>query len=135
MAAHDDIREVLAAARAPLTPKEIAEKLKAAGHERTNSYIRNSLQVHCVEQMSGTKRAEPYFFKSVGDSRWTLGDDAAAAVILEGGREAAREPADNTRFSYLLAVLWTVAEAGASDIDGVRALVNRVPGELVRLRG
>lgn len=47
----------------------------------------------------------------------------------------AREPADNTRFSYLLAVLWAVAEARANDIEGVRGLVNRVPGELVRTRG
>ena len=135
MAALDDIREILVAAGVPLTPKEIAEKLKAAGHERTDTYIRNSLQVHCVEQMSRTKRAEPYFFRSVGTGRWTLGDAAADASTLKTDREAVREPVDNTRFSYLLAVLWSVAEAGASDIDGVRTLFNCVPGELVRLRG
>ena len=48
---------------------------------------------------------------------------------------SAREPVDNTRFSYLLAVLWAVAEARADDIDGGRALMNRVPDELVRTRG
>ncbi len=134
MAAHDDIREVLAAAGEPLTPKEIAESLRQAGRERTDSYIRNSLQVHCVEQMSGTKRAEPYFFKSVGGGKWTIGDAVAVAPPPDPPAESEDPGERSARMLQILKVLAHVRDRSPTNAQEIassrRAATVAVAAEL-----
>ncbi|MDP2306781.1 MAG: AAA family ATPase [Pseudomonadota bacterium] len=143
----EEIEAAFKDADGPLLPQHIHARMVAAGSARSVETVRGELQVHCTEQLNNKKRNQPYIFESLRDGTWrlrrgapaenqsTLPTPPVAIAVADVTPELGKEPVDNTRFSYLLAVLWTVAETRAADIDGVRALVNRVPEELVRLRG
>ena len=141
----EEIETVLKDVDGPLPPKAIHSRMVAAGFSRSLETVRGELQIHCTRQLNNKKRNEPLIFESVGGGKWRLNrgtvpataplPPAPEAPAPEAETMPGNEPTDNTRFSYLLALLWAVAGARAADVEGVRVLVNRGAEDLVRARG